>query len=62
VLYHKKGKKWQKVRSVKRRGSFVGKRRMTVKALFGQKAIQSGRYRVRLYADRNSRLVAFRVK
>jgi len=57
----KKGAKWRTVRSVKKTGSFVGKHTTTVKSLFGRKSIKVGRYRLKLTARANSRLLAFRV-
>ncbi len=61
LLSYKKGAKWVTVRNVKKSGNFAGRRSMTVKALFGTKAIKSGRYRVKLTADANSKTSSFRV-
>ena len=57
----KKGAKWLTVRYVKKTGRFVGKRTYTVKALFRGKSIKTGRYRLRLAAEGNSKTLAFRV-
>ncbi len=61
LLSVKKGAKWVTVRNVKKSGNFAGRRSMTVKALFGTKAIKSGRYRVKLTADANSKTSSFKV-
>lgn len=61
VLSFKKGSKWLKVRAVKKTGNF-SKRTMTVKSLFGGKAVKLGRYRVKLTADANSKTRTFKVK
>ena len=60
-LTFKKKAKWLTVRIVKRKGSFKGSYKMTVKKLFGGKAIKVGRYRLKLSADANSKLLSFRV-
>jgi hypothetical protein len=54
LLSLKKGSKWVKVRSVSKTGRFKGTKTMTVKALFGSKAIKLGQYRVKISADANS--------
>jgi hypothetical protein len=61
LLSFKKGVKWVTVRSVKKNGNFAGTRRMTVKSLFGKKAVKRGRYRLKLTADANSRTLSFKV-
>lgn len=54
LLSRKKGTNWVKVRSVSKTGSYRGSYKMTVKALFGSKAIKLGQYRVKISADVNS--------
>ena len=61
VLTVKKGAKWLRVRSVKKTGTFAGSHTMTVRQLFKGKAIKVGRYRLKLSADTNRKLLAFRV-
>ena len=60
LLSFKKGSKWVTLRSIKKNGNFAT-RRMTVKSLFGKKAVKSGRYRLKLTADANSKTLKFRV-
>lgn len=60
LLSFKKGRKWLTVRSVRSSGRFAS-RSMTVKSLFGKKAIKSGRYRLKLTADANSKTLSFKV-
>ncbi|MGD0167737.1 MAG: hypothetical protein ABSC51_10715 [Gaiellaceae bacterium] len=57
----RRGAKWLRLRSVKRSGRFVGSHALTVKALFGTRAVNAGSYRLGLNADVNSLLIAFRV-
>jgi hypothetical protein len=57
----KKKAKWLTVRSVKKTRSFKGAYTVTIKRLFGEKAIRAGRYRLKLSADANSELLAFGV-
>lgn len=52
---------WTLVRSVRRRGSFRGLHRLGLRPLFGARPIVRGEYRLRIYADTNSRLLTFRV-
>ncbi len=61
LLSLKKGGKWLTVRSVKKTGSFKGSYTMTVKKLFGKKPIKAGRYHLKLTADKNSKLISFRI-
>jgi hypothetical protein len=61
LLSIKKGGKWVTVRSVKKTGSFKGTITMTVKAIFGGKPIKAGSYHLKLSADKNSKLLSFRV-
>jgi hypothetical protein len=57
----KKGSKWVKVRTVMKTGSFVGKHKLTVKKIFGSKSVKSGKYRLKLSANVNSKLLKFSV-
>jgi Tol biopolymer transport system component len=61
LLSVKKKATWLTVRSVNKTGSFKGSYTMTVKRLFGGKAIKVGSYRLKLSADANSKLLTFRV-
>jgi hypothetical protein len=61
LLSLKKKAKWLTVQSVAKAGSFEGSYTMTVKKLFGGKAIKAGSYRLKLSADKNSKLLTFRV-
>jgi len=58
----KKGSKWVKVRTVRKTGSFVGKHKLTVKKIFGSKPVKSGKYRLKLSANVNSKLLKFSVR
>ncbi len=60
-LTFKKGKKWQSVRTVTRKGAFKGSKSMTVRAIFGGKSIRAGSYRLALRYDYASKLLAFKV-
>ena len=61
VLSLKKGKKWTVVKSVRKTGSFT-KLTRTVKQLLAGKPIKRGTYRLKLSADKNSKLLGFRVR
>ena len=61
LLSFKKGARWVSVRSVKKNGNFSGTRSLTVKSLFGKKALVSGRYRVKLSADANAKTLSFKL-
>jgi hypothetical protein len=61
LLSLKKGANWMKVRSVSKTGSFKGSYTMTVKKLFGSKAVKIGQYRVKVSADANSVTRSFKV-
>ena len=61
LLSQKKGAKWVKVRSVNKTGSFKGSYTMTVKKLFGSKAVKVGQYRVKVSADANNVTRSFKV-
>jgi Divergent InlB B-repeat domain len=62
VLSREQGANWLQVRSTSKRGSFRGSHRMTVRQLFGSKAVKVGQYRVKLSADANSVTLRFRLK
>jgi hypothetical protein len=62
VVSLKQGKKWKTVKSVKKTGFSKTKYTTTVKKLFAGKKVKIGRYRLKLYSDRNSKTLAFRVK
>jgi hypothetical protein len=57
----KKGKKWQAVKSVKKKGRFKGTKKMTVKKLFAGKAVKVGAYKLKLSADGGSKTLYFKV-
>jgi len=61
ALSLKKGKKWQAVKSLKRKGSFKGSKTATVKTLFAGKPVKVGSYRLKLTADKGSKLLNFKV-
>jgi len=61
VLSLKKGAKWMTLRSVNKTGNFKGSHTMTVKKLFGSKAVKIGQYRVKVSADANSVTRNFKV-
>jgi Zn-dependent metalloprotease len=61
LLSFKKGARWVSVRSVKKNGNFSGTRSLTVKSLFGKKALVSGLYRVKLSADANAKTRSFKL-
>jgi hypothetical protein len=50
-----------KVRTVRKTGSFKGKHKLSVKKIFGRKPVKSGRYRLKLSANVNSKLLKFSV-
>jgi len=60
-LSFKKGKKWQAVKSVKKKGNFKGSKTTTVKKLFAGKPVKLGSYRLKLSADKSSKLLSFKV-
>lgn len=62
LLQMKKGAKWAKLRTINKSGSFTGTSKLTVKQLFGSKAIKVGKYRVKISADSNSVTRSFSVK
>ena len=57
----KKGSKWLTVRDVRKTGGFAGVRTYTARALFAGKPIKRGSYRLKLTADANSKVIAFRI-
>ncbi len=60
-LFTKKGSRWTKLRSVAKKGSFLGARKQVVKSFFGVRKIAVGRYRLDLIADRGKISKYFRV-
>lgn len=58
-LTFKAGSKWQTIKSVKKTGSFSGTHTMTVKKVFGGKAIKAGTYRLKLSTDGGSKSLRF---
>ena len=61
LLSLKKGSSWQRVKSVKRTGSFSGPKSMTVKKVFGGNQVRVDSYRLRLFCDSGSVTLSFRV-
>jgi hypothetical protein len=61
LLTRKTASKWQKVRSVKKKGHFEGSKSMTVKKVFAGKSVKIGSYRLKLSADKGSKLLSFNV-
>jgi alpha-tubulin suppressor-like RCC1 family protein len=61
LLSLKKGSKWQKVKSVKKKGHFKGSKSMTIKKVFAGKPVKIGRYRLKLSADGGSKTLSFKV-
>jgi alpha-tubulin suppressor-like RCC1 family protein len=61
LLTFKKSGKWQAVKSVKKKGSFKGSHTMAVKKLFGSKSVKIGSYRLKLSADKGSKLLSFKI-
>lgn len=60
VLSIKKGSAWTGVRSFKKKGS-AGAKKLTVKQVFGSKAIKKGSYRLAVSAGSHKASVSFRV-
>jgi len=60
VLSLKKGKKWAVVKNVRKTGSFT-KLTRTVKQLFAGKPVKHGSYRLKLFADKSSKTLGFKV-
>ena len=61
MLSMKKGAKWLTVRITKKTGSFKGAYTITIKKLFGKKPIKAGSYHLKLSADKNSKLLSFKI-
>jgi len=61
VLSIKKGKKWRTVKSVKKKGSFLGSKTMTVKKIFAGKPVKIGSYKLVLSVDRGHKTLGFKV-
>jgi hypothetical protein len=62
VLSEYDGSTWVTLRKVAKKGSYAGRKTMTIRKLFGKKPLQSGRYRVKLTADKNSKTVGFKIR
>jgi alpha-tubulin suppressor-like RCC1 family protein len=60
-LTFKQGSRWQTLKSVTRKGYFMGSHTMTVKRVFVGKPIKVGRYRLKLSADGGSKLLSLMV-
>jgi subtilisin family serine protease len=58
-LERRNGAGWKTVRSVKQQGDFRGAHALTIKQLFGRKAIASGKYRLLLRSGASRARVAF---
>ncbi|MGA9762071.1 MAG: YCF48-related protein [Gaiellaceae bacterium] len=61
LLTFKKGSKWQKVKSVKKKGAFRGSKSMSVKKVFAGKAVKLGSYRLQLGCDYGKVKLSFKV-
>jgi alpha-tubulin suppressor-like RCC1 family protein len=61
LLSFKSGSTWQTLSSFKRRGSYRGVHSMSLSRLFAGKPVRAGRYRLKLTADANSKLLTFAV-
>jgi len=61
VLLIKRGANWVVVRKIRKTGSFEGVRTTKISRLFAGKPVKRGSYRLRLSADANTRVLAFRV-
>jgi len=62
VLWREEGKRWRVLRRGRSVGDFSGAHTLTARALFARKPIAAGRYRVRLFADTNSKRLVFTVR
>ena len=62
VLSIRQGARWLTVRRVKSTGRFQGSHEMTTKKLFARKLIKIGRYRLKLSADTNQKVLTFKVE
>jgi len=60
-LTFKKGSKWVLVKSVKKQGSFSGKKTTAVKKLFAGKPVKLGSYKLKLACDGGSKSLSFKV-
>ena len=61
LLTFKQGKKWKTIKSVKKKGNFKGSKTTTVKKLFAGKTVKVGSYRLKLSADKGSKLLGFKI-
>ena len=62
VLWREEGKRWRVLRRGRSVGDFSGAHTLTARAIFARKPIAAGRYRVRLFADTNSKRLVFTVR
>lgn len=62
VLSRSHGRRWRRVRRVRKRGRFRGSHTMSVKRVFGPEPITAGRYRLKLSSSASSVTVRFTVK
>jgi hypothetical protein len=62
LLSFRQDSRWKTLRRVSKKGVFAGSYKMTVKQLFGPKAVVPGQYRLKLSADKNSKLLGFSVR
>jgi subtilisin family serine protease len=62
VLSRNEGGKWKALRGSRSVGDFVGTHTLTAKTLFARAPIASGQYRVRLFADTNSKRLVFTIR
>jgi subtilisin family serine protease len=62
VLSLRKGAKWKVVEGARNIGDFKGSHTLAVRALFARERIVSGRYRLLLFADTNSKRLSFTVR
>ncbi len=61
VLSRNEGGKWKALRGSRRVGDFVGAHTLTAKTLFAGVPIATGQYRVKLFADTNSKRLVFTI-
>ena len=61
LLSFKQGSAWRRVKSVGKRGSFIGSKSMRMKTVFGGKPVKVGSYRLELSCDSGSITLSFRV-
>jgi hypothetical protein len=62
VLSLKQGRSWKVLRRFDEIGDFKGSHTLPVRRLFANDPIKAGTYRVRIFADENSRRLYFEVR